>query len=198
MKFLRKFPLLTLFLTVLFFIHTDENVHSQTTENQNYNHTNFHLGSGVSTFGFSVNYGVNRMRKDDAFHFLLDLHLSDKDGFLGSGFAQLGFVYTRAYHLKENIRLGYGGGISLISLSARPGRYSGGFTLFNETEKWLDFRPADNETTTTIGITVEIHAIFRLSEYFSLGLHGTANFNTVRINAGSHVTLRIRFPKPNP
>lgn len=198
MKLFRKFPLFTLFLTVLFFSCSAEKSHSQTAENQNYNHTNFHLGAGVSTFGFSLNYGVNRMRIDDAFHFLLDLHLNEKDGFPLSGFAQLGFVYTRAYHLKENIRLGYGGGISLVSLSARPGRYPGGFTLFNETDKWFDFRPADNETTTTIAIPIEIHAIFRLSEYFSLGLHGTANLNTVRIVAGTHATLRIRFPKRNP
>ena len=190
-----------IFSIVLIVLFVSEVGIAQTKEPSRLTNTYVHAGAGISQFGTSFQFGFSYRPEPYSLNFRALGSLSAKNAFLYSENSEVSFLYGRIMSFNQYSLEG-AAGISAVFVSARPGTYSRGLEL-NEHENdsatlmFLTFEPDSNETRFAVGLPLEVKFSWNITQRFTWGIHGFANFNVIDSNAGVYSTLQIRLARPS-
>ena len=105
------------------------------------------------------------------------LRASATAGLFDDGIQDVALLYGRAHGPRNRWRLGLATGVALVDGCIEPGEGS----LFGN----CDERP------TVVGVPVDAQVVWLPSQYVGLGLHGFADFNSMRSFGGVTLSLQL-------
>ena len=108
---------------------------------------------------------------------LFALRASATAGLFDDGIQDVALLYGRAHGPRDRWRLGLATGLAVVDGCIEPGEGS----LFGDCEA----------QPTVVGVPVDAQVVWLPSEYVGLGLHGFADFNSVRSFGGVTLSLQL-------